>query len=36
MSLHAYTLDNLENRTPFNNLFEEELACGGSVELHVA
>lgn len=36
VSLHAYTLDNLENRGPFNNLFEEKLACGGSVELHVA
>lgn len=36
VSLHAYTLDNLENRGPFNNLFEEKLACGGTVELHVA
>jgi hypothetical protein len=36
VSLHAYTLDSLETRGPFNNLFEEKIAYGGSVELHVA
>lgn len=36
VSLHAYTLDSLESRGPFNKLFEEKLACGASVELHVA
>lgn len=36
VALHAYTLDSLESHGPFNNLFEENLACGGSVELHAA
>lgn len=36
VSLHAYTLDSLESRGPLNNLFEEKLAYGGSVELHIA
>lgn len=36
VSLHAYTLDSLETRSPLNNLFEEKIAYGGSVELHVA
>jgi hypothetical protein len=36
VSLHAYTLDSLESRSPFNNLFEEKITYEGSVELHVA
>lgn len=36
VSLHAYTLDSLESRGPFNTLFEEKIAYGGSVELHIA
>lgn len=35
VSLHAYTLDNLESRGPLNHLFEERLGPGDSVQLHV-
>ena len=36
VSLRAYTLDSLESRSPFNNLFAEKITYGGSVEFHVA
>jgi hypothetical protein len=36
VSLHTYSLDSLETRSPSNNLFEEKITYGGSVVLHVA
>jgi hypothetical protein len=36
VSLHTYTLESLETRSSLNYLFEEKIAYGGSIELHVA
>lgn len=35
VSLHSYTLDSLETRGPMNNLVEEKIQYGGSVEFQL-